>query len=138
MPGSKQTIKGRPTMNTTTHIAITAAVTALFTLAQADARQDPTLTMKPMQGLSFDLGSDHAVTYYLKDSGRCRIVMTAAGAPEESNGSFTATRFEATIEAGRTTRYVSNDGQAIEFDCEPSAGMVSIRAIEQDSASAGR
>ena len=129
-------------MNTTNRFSLAATITGLFALTQADALQQSgqaaALTMQPMQGVSLDVGSDHTVSYFLNEGGKCRIVLTLAGEPTWDDPDFMATRFEATLAAGETTRYVADNGQPIDFDCESSAETVSIRAIEQSGARAGR
>jgi len=97
------------------------------------------LTMKPLHGISFDVGTRRAVSYYLNRSGRCELVLTLADAPDwDVAGQFEATRFEATIRAGETTRYKSDEGKAIDFVCEAAAQTMSINAVEQIAAGAVR
>ena len=128
-------------MNTTNRISLAAAITGLLARTQAAAIQSPdlasALTMAPMQGVTLDIGPQRSVAYFLKEGGKCRLVLTLAGERNPGDGDFTATRFEATLAGDETTRYVSGEGQAIDFDCDPSAEAVSIRAIEQ-GARAGR
>ena len=112
--------------------AATAVIAGLAVLAQASARPaaDPSaVTMSPMKGVSFEIGAERAVSYFLSENGECKVVLTHAGEASSSDATFTATRFEATIDAGKSTRYVSNDGRAIDFECQPNAGSVSIRGV---------
>ena len=120
------------------HIAFAATLTALVVLTQASARptRDP-VVMRPMGGVTFDIGAERAVTYFLSDNGRCKLVLTQAAA-RGNDANFTATRFEATIDAGKATRYVSTDGSAIDFECHPDARSVSIRGVEPALADARR
>lgn len=120
-------------MNIEKNFAVAAAFTLSFALTHAVAGQpdDPSArTMRPMQGTDVEIGGDRGVTYFVREDGRCKLVMTLAAEPGADASSFTATRFEATIEGGDTTRYVADDGAAIDFDCEPSAQTVSIRPVE--------
>jgi hypothetical protein len=111
--------------------AVFAALTMLVVLTQASARPvTAPVTMGPRQGVSFDVGLEHAVTYFLSDNGRCKLVLTQAGAARGNHANFIATRFEATIAAGKSTRYVSSDGSAIDFECHPDARSVRIRGVE--------
>jgi hypothetical protein len=107
----------------------TGSESAQVALTQASARpiRDPVMP-SPMGGVSFDIGAERAVAYFLSDTGRCKLVLTQAGAAH-GNANFTATRFEATIDAGKTTRYVSSDGHAIDFECQPNAQSVGIHAV---------
>jgi len=112
------------------HIALAATITALVVLTHASARpvRDP-VVMRPMGGVTFDIGAERAVTYFLSDNGRCKLVLTQAGAARGNHPDFMATRFEATIDAGKTTRCVSSDGHAIDFECQPNAQSVSIHGV---------
>jgi hypothetical protein len=126
-------------MNITKNITIAAVVTASLVLTQTTQADDAPAVMKmqPMQGMSFDAGNQHAVAYFLRQNGQCRLVVTLAGEPASDTQTFTATRFEATIDAGETTRYVTENGP-IDFDCEPTAQMVSVHGAEQVDAVALR
>jgi len=55
----------------------TGSESAQVALTQASARliRDPVM-MSPMEGVSFDIGAEHAVTYFLSDNGRCKLVLT--------------------------------------------------------------
>jgi len=108
----------------------TGSESAQVALTQASARliRDPVM-MSPMEGVSFDIGAEHAVTYFLSDNGRCKLVLTQAGAARGNDANFTATRFEATIDAGEVTRYVSSDGHGIDFECQPNAQSVTIHGV---------
>ena len=117
----------------------TAVIAGLVVLTQASARQvaDPSdVTMSPKQGVTFDIGAERAVTYFVSDNGRCKLVLTQAGEARGNHPDFTATRFEATIAAGKSTRYVSNDGHAIDFECHPDARTVRVRGVEPTLADA--
>jgi hypothetical protein len=81
-----------------------------------------------MGGVSFDIGAEPAVAYFLSDNSRCKLVLPQASAAR-GNANFTATRLEATIDAGKTTRYVSSDGHAIDFECQPNAQSMSIQGV---------
>jgi len=113
--------------------AVTAVIAGLAVLAQASARPaaDPAaVTMSPMKGVSFEIGAERAVSYFLSENGECKLVLTHAGEPNVNEPGFTATRFEATIGAGKATRYVSRDGDAIDFECQSNARSVSINGVE--------
>jgi hypothetical protein len=113
------------------HLACAAALAGLIVLTHASARpvRDP-VTMLPMGGVTFDIGGDPAVTYFLSANGRCKLVLTRAGAPRGNEPSFTATRFEATIDAGKSTRYVSGNGSAIDLTCRADARSMTIQGVE--------
>jgi len=105
-------------------------------LALSGAAQASSLSMKPLHGVSFDAGSQRAVSYFLAEPGRCKLVVTLAGEPED-NATFTATRFEAAIGAGTGTRYTSSEGKAFDFACAADAQAMTINPVQQFADVAG-
>src|ERR1700737_3288554 len=57
------------------------------------------LTMKPLQGVSFDIGTKRAVSYFLSDDDACKLTLTLAEVDhgDEVNG-LTATRMTVAVE----------------------------------------
>jgi hypothetical protein len=125
-------------MNTTKHVAIAAAVAALFTLSNAHA-DEPRLTIEPLQAVAFEAGSERIVGYYLNENDRCTLRVTRAAEPnwDEPNG-FAATTFEAVVEAGKATRYVSTAGNAFEFACADGALAMNVTQLEKVAVSGDR
>jgi hypothetical protein len=114
-----------------------ALVLTLTTAVATQAADE--LTMKPLQGISFDFESKHAVSYFLRDDGTCKLVLTLAGEPDLGEvPSFTATRFEAAIGAGKTARFEVSQGKSLEFACHAGAQVMSVRGLEQVASSPGR
>jgi len=122
-------------MNTTMHITVAAALTGLFAIQASAARADEDvsiLAIQPLQAVNFDRGDEHIVGYYLSENGQCRLVLTRAAAPSpETPTTFTATRVEAVVAAGASTRYVSPDGNAFEFACTTDALALNVRTVER-------
>ena len=58
------------------------------------------LTMKPLQGVSFDIGTKRAVSYFLSDGNSCKLTLMLAEVVhgDEVNG-LTATRVMLAIDA---------------------------------------
>jgi hypothetical protein len=97
------------------------------------------LTMKPLHGVSFDVGARRAVSFYLSKNGRCELVLTLADTSDwDEDARFEATRFEASIRAGETTRYKSDEGKAVDFSCEEAAQTMGVNAVEQIATGAVR
>ena len=113
-----------------------AATLAGFVLATASshskaASTDYTLTMQPLHGISFDVGTKRAASYFLSADGQCRLVLTLADQPDwEQFASFTTTRFEATLPANKTIRFASPENKMLEFACLPNAQSMSVRPID--------
>lgn len=86
-----------------------------------------TKIMKPIHGISFDVGSKRAVSYFLSENGQCKLVLTLADPPKwDDISTFTATRFEATIPGGKATRFHSSESKSHEFACHPNAQAMSV------------
>lgn len=129
-------------MNSTKIIAIAAAFATISSFAglKAQAAESaPELTMKPLGGVSFDVGSKRAVSYFLSEKGTCKLVLTIADTPNlDGMPTLTATRFEASVPAVGTTRYDAVGGEAVEFACHEGAQSMSVRLSERVAGTAGR
>jgi hypothetical protein len=113
-------------------MAITASLSLGADGAPWAADASTVQTVKPLQGVSLDVGTKHSVSYFVNDSGQCKLVMTLAGEPDWSDvTSFTSIRFEASVPAGRQTRYNSGDGNAVEFACQAEAQAMSVRLLKE-------
>jgi hypothetical protein len=93
-----------------------------------------TLTIKPLQGASFDIGSKRAVSYFLSDEDACKFTLTLAEIvrDDEVNG-LTATRMTVAIESGKAAHFDTAEGKSLEFRCQSGARAMSIEALTKDS-----
>ena len=96
--------------------SIIAATAALFATLAGPAFAD---TLKPLQAATFKVGSEHAVSYFTSENGRCNLVVTRAGEP---NDTFTATRYETSISPGQSARYE----RSADFSCAADAQSMQI------------
>jgi len=107
------------------------SATAGLGMAQA---ADPAslLTMKPLEGVSFDIGTKRAVSYFLSDGNSCKLTLMLAEVVhgDEVNG-LTATRMTVAIEAGKAAHLDTVEGKALEFKCQGGAHMMSVEASNQ-------
>jgi hypothetical protein len=90
--------------------------------------------MKPLHGVSFDIGSAHAVSYFVSEAGRCQLVLTLGAEPNWNENGFETKRFEAAIKAGNATRY-SSEGKTFEFSCAADAQALAVRPVGELTAS---
>jgi len=117
-----------------------ASLAAVLGLAAASAEAGPSasrLTMKPMHGVSFDFGAEHAIGYFLAEGGACKLVMTRAVADPDADDefvTFSASRFEATVPPEKATTYRAPEGRVLEFRCESGASAMSITGIDEVAA----
>jgi hypothetical protein len=116
---------------TLTAIAGLSAVFGSTTSLASDASTK--LTMKPLAGLSFDVGSKRAVSYFTSENGKCKVVVTMADEPDwdEEVPSLTSTRFEAAVPGGKAARLRLGDGGAIDFRCALGAETMSVHGAKQ-------
>ena len=89
-------------------------------------------TMKPLHAISIYLGSKHGVGYFLSNNHACKLVLALAETPNADDvTNFVETWFEATIDAGKTTRFETAEGKSLEFACQDAAQTMSVKALEQ-------
>ena len=110
-----------------------AAVLSLSTAAATQAAD--VMTMKPLQALSFDVTTKHAVAYFLSDNGACKLVLTVGEAANPDESKFVATRFEDAIAAGTTTRFDVTTNKSLDFACLADAQSMSVTGLEQVASS---
>ena len=107
------------------------SATASLGMAQA---ADPAslLTMKPLEGVSFDIGTKRAVSYFLSDGNSCELTLMLAEVVhgDEVNG-LTATRVTVAIEAGKAAQLDTAEGRTLEFKCQGGAHVMSVDASNQ-------
>jgi hypothetical protein len=89
------------------------------------------VTMKPLQGVSFDIGTNRAVSYFLNDDGGCKLTLTLAeiAHDDEVNG-LTATRITVAVESGKAAHLDTAEGKSVEFKCQAGAHVMSIEALD--------
>ena len=127
-------MKATTTMNKLIPAAL-ATIALGLSASVAAADSSSALTMKPLHGISFDVGTKHAVSYFQANSGVCKLTLMVA---EAFNGdqvpSATAARFEVAIDAGKTARLDTAEGKSLEFACTADAQAMSVKALEQVAA----
>ena len=122
-------------------VALTAVATVALLLSAVELRAADNSTIqkiRPLQGISIDLGKRRGVGYFLNDNGKCRLVVTVADEPNLQDGqTFTATRFEAEVPAGQATRYDASEA-VLEFACEAAAQSMEMTMTRQYASEARR
>jgi hypothetical protein len=106
--GTTNPIARRRAMNTIAKIVV-AAVAGLVVIGHAQAGEQ---SMKPLQGWSFHAGTKHAVAYFQTESRNCQLVLTAS-----DDTGYAPARYEAAVEAGKSTTYQMSEGKQIVFTC---------------------
>ena len=107
------------------------SATASLGTAQAADPASP-LTMKPQQGVSFDIGMKRAVSYFLIDGNSCKLTLMLAEVVhgDEVNG-LTATRMTVAVEVGKTAHLDAAAGKSLDFKCQAGAQAMSIEVLNR-------
>ncbi len=125
------------------HIITATAMTAIIFAAGSTAlraqESSSIESMKPMHGISFDIGTSRAVSYFLSDNGQCKLVLTIAEELDWDHLSdLKVKRFEAAVPSGKATRYNATQGTALEFECLAEAQAMTVRHLGRYAAEAKR
>ena len=116
-----------------TLLAIAFAGTSVVADPSMARATDPALplTIRPLQGASFDIGTKRAVSYFLSDDEECKLTLMLAELvnDDEAHG-LAATRMTVAVEVGKAARLDTAEGKSLEFKCQPGGQEMSIDVIE--------
>ena len=122
----------------TKSLKMTVAVSAFAALAVAQAAwpvnagSDQVRRVAPLKGISFDVGTKHAVSYFIGENGRCAVTLVVADNPSTENELPAAgARFMVTVDGGKSVRLDTAQGKSLEFACEKAAASMTVRTVEQ-------
>jgi hypothetical protein len=111
--------------------AALASALALSGAASAMADEAKGLKMTPRHGVSFDVGSKRAVSYYLAKGGICNLTVLMADSRELDTVKGAATRVTIPVIPAMTARIDTAEGKTLEFKCAPSATAMTVKLLEQ-------
>jgi hypothetical protein len=111
-----------------TVLAITFAGISIMAAPSMTRAADPLpLTMKPLQGISFNIGTKHAVSYFLGDDAVCNLtLMLAEVVHGDEVRRQTAARMTLAVDVGKTAHIDTADGKSLEFKCQAGARAMNI------------
>jgi len=90
------------------------------------------LTMKPLGGISFDIGTKRAVSYFLSESGRCKLTLLVADAIKgDVLPTDTPIRFDVAIDAGTDARFDTAEGKSLRFACAQGTQTMLVSEVKQ-------
>lgn len=112
-------------------VAALAAVVAVTGTLAADAGEMQGLKLKPHHGVSFDVGSKRAVSYYLAEGGVCSLTVLMADSNADGEIKGAATRVTIPVIPTRAARIDTAEGKTLEFKCAPSAQAMSVKVLDQ-------
>ncbi|MCB1526608.1 MAG: hypothetical protein KDJ45_02765 [Hyphomicrobiaceae bacterium] len=94
--------------------------------------------MTPRHGISFDVGSKRAVSYYLGEGGVCNLTVLMADSNNLDEVKGAATRVSMPVIPTKKARIDTAEGKTLEFKCAPSASAMSVRVLDQVAVAAPR
>lgn len=106
-----------------------ALVVSAAPLAFADEASE--LKMTPRHGISFDVGSKRAISYYLGKGGICNLTVLMADSNSLDEVKGAATRVSIPVIPTKKARIDTAEGKTLEFKCAPSASAMSVRVLDQ-------
>ena len=110
-------------------LAVSAGATGVHAGANSSAR-----VVKPLAGLSFPVGSKHAVGYFVPGRSGCELTLLVGesgdAVSDREKGSAPA-RLTTLVGAGRTARIDTAEGQSVEFFCSTGASFLTTRVIDR-------
>jgi hypothetical protein len=112
-------------------LSATSAALALSGVVEA-AERDTTLRALPMHAISFDIGSKHALSYFLANNGSCELtVWLTDTSPDDEGAPGAPTRMLISVTPGKTMQVGSPEGMAAEFVCAANAESISVSRLTE-------
>jgi hypothetical protein len=97
-------------------------------LAMANER---TVTIKPLAGISFDVGSKRMVGYFEADASECALTLIVADAMiGDDVPKYTPVRLHQSIAPGETSTVDTPEGKSLEVACKPRAAAMTARVLD--------
>jgi hypothetical protein len=110
------------------------AVAAAVATSAAPAAGDQA-TYGPMQSISHDLGSKSAIGYFLREAGKCQLVlMIAENTDPESGPMPSAARLRLALQPGQAAGLDSEEGRSIDLTCGDEASTLTVRSSQVGAA----
>lgn len=116
-----------------------AAAAGLHTIPSHGGEFSSADVVRPKAGLSFAVGSKHAVGYFVAEQGGCNLTLLVADSGDQvadSPRGDAPARFNTLIGAGRTARIDTADGPSVEFFCSTGASWLTSRIMDRVAYSA--
>lgn len=123
-------------MNSIKNIVAGTILAGIMSMTGTDASQAgaaaPKWTMKPLGAISFDIGTKHAVSYFLSESGQCKLTVVIADAMKGDEVPTDApVRFDVAVDGGKDARLDTAEGKSLQFACVPGSQAMIVNEIEQ-------
>ena len=109
--------------------SIVLSMAATFAAASKMEPDSPTdRHYRPIQGISYELGSKRAIGYFTRESGECQVTMMIAEAvdPDVATPS-SAARLRLALRPGQAAGLDSDEGTSIDLTCGEAAETLTVR-----------
>lgn len=118
-----------------TPLTCTLALVSVGAVQAWDASPE-SRSMRPLYAVSFDVGRKHVMSYFLKKDGQCNLTMMVTDRPTEPPEGdeitpLATSRFEAEINGGKSARFDTAEGRALEYACSTGAKAMVVRQVNQ-------
>ena len=97
----------------------------------ARAAESNVAVMAPVKGVSFDVGSKRAVTYYKPAGGICNLTLLLAERAGDDVVPASASRFTLPVLPGKSARVDTAEGKSLEFGCKVGATAMSVTTLDR-------
>lgn len=88
--------------------------------------------MKPLHGISFDVGTERGVGDFTAEYGDRKFVVTMAKSPDNAlKSGLIFKRFEARVAAEKSIRFTSDQAKALEFSCLVGATAMPVTGLAE-------
>jgi hypothetical protein len=97
--------------------------------ARADGSRE--LSVTPLKAINMDVGSKHAIGYYMAEQGNCNLTVLLSDVAYEDNTTPSASRVSMAIAAGTSAKVDTIDGTTMSFTCAAGASDMTVRTFER-------
>ncbi len=95
--------------------------------ARADGSRE--LSVTPLKAINLDVGSKHAIGYYLADQGSCNLTVLLTDVAYEDGTTPSASRLNFKVAAGTSAKVDTIDGTTMAFSCAVGADGMTIKTF---------
>jgi hypothetical protein len=123
-------------MNSMKNTLAIAVLTGVLSMNAVSSRAaDSSWTLRPLGGVSFDIGAKRAMSYFLSEEEQCKLTLIVSNKMQgDEVPTDTPVRFDVAIDAGKDVSLDTAEGKSLRFDCALRAQLLKITEIEQVAA----
>lgn len=112
----------------TASLAFAALATAAVA-GSARAEGAVQLSVTPLQVINVDVGTKHAIGYYLADNGKCNLTVMLTDFSYDGDQIPSASRVNVEVAAGTSAKVDTIDGTTLAFSCAAGAAEMGVRSF---------